>query len=267
MSQLLNFESIADILVDPVTKDPLFLKSDFLVNITNNNRFPFTNIHQSPLLFPAEIIPYCKESSVEWIPLIETRNPIKQYFGISSIKWNGGAHNSPCNDQNYQNYLNDLRNLTADAKGILLDIGCDDPNNTVKHFPPNIQYIGLDPLYYIPSEHFKIHSIAEFLPFKDQSFDSICFGTSLDHTFDAYLAISEAVRVLKKGGNLYLSSLVWSENAELYRDSVHFHHFRENQIKMMLEQSGFSIKRVFKTFWKNDSHRKVLFLKATKNEE
>ncbi len=264
MSNLLDLESILNILVDPATKDPIFLKKDHLFNQSNNSKFPVTNHCQSPLLFPSEIIPYCKEDSLDWISLIETKDPLKQYFGISSIKWNGGSHNSSYNDQHYKNYLNNFKNLIADAKGMLLDIGCDDPNNTVKHFPPDIQYIGLDPLYYTPSNHFKIHSIAEFLPFRDQSFDAICFGTSLDHAFDVYLAISEAARVLKEGGAFYLSTLVWSEKAELYRDSVHFHHFREAQIKFLLEQTAFSLKKEFKTCWKNDTHREVLFLKAIK---
>jgi SAM-dependent methyltransferase len=213
MAKLLKLENILEILVDPQTKDPLLLNGDHLININNNQNFPIINQSRCPLLFPSNIIPYCKNNSLDWVDLIESKDSLKQYFGLAYIKWNGGCHNSCSDDDHYQNYLRNFKHLISDAKGIVLDIGCDDPSNTIKYFPSSVSYIGCDPLYYVSSGYFKIHSVCEFLPFKGGVFDSICFGTSLDHVFDVYLALSEAVRVLKVGGNFYLSTLVWLKSA------------------------------------------------------
>lgn len=264
MANLLKLEDVLDILVDPYTKDPLSFKGNIFTNLCNNDQFPVVNSACSPLFFPNEILPYCNQDSLNWTDLIKSKTALKQYFGISYIKWSGASHNSMPDDEHYKTYLENFKKLIAEATGRVLDIGCDDPQNTIKYFPEGVNYLGLDPLYYIPSSQFKVFAISEFLPFKSGSFDSVCFGTSLDHAFDEYAALSEAARVLVPNGNLYLSTLVWEKSAELHRDSVHFHHFRESHINQMLEEQGFETKSTFTSFWKNDSHRKVLFLNAVK---
>lgn len=263
MSKLLTLLDIQDILVDPVTKDPLVLDNDFLFNSKLNQKFPL-NGSRSPLLFPSDILPYCKNNGLDWVELIKTKNALHQYFGISFIKWDGADHNSSPDNDCYKKYLQDFKKLVSSANGMLLDIGCDDPQNTINHFPDSISYLGIDPLYYLPSVSFKIFSVAEFLPFSNQSFDCVCFGTSLDHTFDPFSALAEANRVLKSTGSLYLSTLIWHNNAQLYRDHVHFHHFRESEIFNLLKENNFAIKTLFKRPWKNNTHREGLFLEAVK---
>ena len=88
------------------------------------------------------------------------------------------------------------------------------------------------------------------------------FNASLDHILDYYEAISEAFRVLKKKGSLYLSSYVWKEKATLLTDIVHFHHFRENQLIGCIEEL-FVIKKILRYECpKNNSHRYQIFLRA-----
>ena len=264
MSKLLQLTDIDKILVDPITKEHLLFKEKYLLNQISGGKFPFIGNIKSPLLFPQEILPYCNDSNLDWIGLINTKVPLNQYIGISYIKWNGGAHNSSPDEECYKKYLNDFETLVADAKGMLLDIGCDDPQNTILRFPDHVDYLGIDPLYYLPSPSFKIFAVSEFLPFTNNTFDCVCFGTSLDHTFDPYTALMEAARVLKQNGILYLSTLVWSKNAELYKDNVHFHHFRESHILELIDPKQFSIKKLFKSSWKNDLHREGMFLKAVR---
>jgi hypothetical protein len=67
--------------------------------------------------------------------------------------------------------------------------------------------------------------------------------------------------VLRSGGNLFLATLVWERHAELHRDSVHFHHFREFQVLRMLD--GFQVESIERRPWKDD-HRSVLYIHATK---
>ena len=86
--------------------------------------------------------------------------------------------------------------------------------------------------------------------------------TSLDHVLDHHAALDEAWRVLRPGGRLYLASLVWSERAELYRDHVHFHHFREFELFGALAR--FRLDTVQRYPWKDDTHRSALYLALTR---
>jgi ubiquinone/menaquinone biosynthesis C-methylase UbiE len=92
--------------------------------------------------------------------------------------------------------------------------------------------------------------------------DNVCLLTSLDHVLDHHAALDEAHRVLRPGGRLYLASLVWHERAELYRDHVHFHHFREFELFGALAR--FVVDTVARYPWKGDTHRTALYLALTK---
>lgn len=264
MGKLLKFPDILDILVQPITKEPLSYQKNILKGSVSGQEFPLLYGGQSPLLFPAEIMPFCKEEGVEWVKLIKSKESVRQFFGLWGARSAEWEHNSSPDDDSYKKYLEDFSDLVSDASGMILDIGCDNPENTLPYFPENIQYIGIDPLYYIPCDIFKVFAAAEFLPFSNCSFDAVCFGTSLDHCFDPNTAFSEASRVLKKDGALYLSTLVWKARAELYKDNVHFHHFREYNINGMLQEAGLTVNRFFKMPWKGNDHREGLFLKAVK---
>jgi len=263
MINFLQLQDIKSILKDPQTDDSLEITPFALSNKRLSRDFPKDD-NGSPLLFPHEILPFCNKDGLDWSALISAGGALKQYFGIASIKWRGGEHNSAPETEHYNLYIQQFANLISDMEGRVLDIGCDNPKNTESCFPSQIEYVGIDPLYYIPKDYFNIHSISEFLPFINNSFNAICFGTSLDHAMDSYAALAESYRVLTPGGALYLSTLVWKSNAELYNDSVHFHHFREEHILEMLRRSGFKLERLYHMPWKSNSNREVLFLKAIK---
>ena len=78
-------------------------------------------------------------------------------------------------------------------------------------------------------------------------------NTSADHIFDYKLAILEAKRVLKPGGRILFSTLIWLSNIELYRDSVHFHHFSPGEIESLFEGLELEYLRTYK--YGQDLHR------------
>jgi SAM-dependent methyltransferase len=261
MGRILTFEEILPILVSPISLHPVFEENGYL-HTNKNEKFPL--IDGIPLLYPQEIVHLCLDREIKFE--IKT-NPILdllQYFVISKIKWLGGPHNSSSEDHWYCEHLKSMNDLLDSADGMLLDIGCDDPSRGAATCPKRVNYLGLDPLYLGGAKNFKIFGLAEFLPFRNEAFENVCFGTSLDHVLDWMQALEESTRVLKPSGFLYISTLVWSSNAALYKDNVHFHHFREKVLIGALDELNFRVEYSFKKPWKNDSHRKVLYLRAIK---
>jgi len=186
---------------------------------------------------------------------------IDLYLEIIGLKNYLELNNENNNSLKYKEYLKRLELVLVNAKGFTLDIGCDDPTDIVQLLPSNCRYIGLDPNL----KEYKsgvINGMAEFLPFKDKVFDTVMFNTSLDHIFDYNLAISEGTRVLKKRGILIISTLVWLEKLELWRDRVHFHHFTPANVEGMLE--NFQVIQSDSYRYGKDTHRYGAFICAQK---
>jgi SAM-dependent methyltransferase len=186
---------------------------------------------------------------------------IDLYLEISGLKNYPELNNENNNSLKYKEYLKRLELVLVNAKGFTLDIGCDDPTDIVQLLPSNCRYIGLDPNL----KEYKsgaINGMAEFLPFKDNVFDTVMFNTSLDHIFDYNLAISEGTRVLKEKGILIISTLVWLEKLELWRDRIHFHHFTPANVEGMLE--NFQVIQSDSYRYGKDTHRYGAFICAQK---
>jgi len=96
------------------------------------------------------------------------------------------AHAYP---QDLQQYLNENPDIIA------LDCGA----GLRKHQFP--QVINLEPIAY-PSTH--VQSMAEKLPFRDNSFDLVFCLSVLEHLRDPFAAAREMLRVLKPGGRIFL---------------------------------------------------------------
>lgn len=157
-----------------------------------------------------------------------------------------------------------MTNFLNDCHGLTLDVGCDDPSLGASLLPDTANYVGLDP-FCSRNEPFRIIGTGEFLPFRKESFDHVLFNTSLDHIFDWRRALSQAREVLKKGGNIYISTYIWTERADLLPDSVHFHHFRYYELVGALDELGFNnVQAEVYESPKGDTHRHGLYLKACK---
>jgi hypothetical protein len=90
----------------------------------------------------------------------------------------------------------------------------------------------------------------------------VLFNTTLDHILDWHRAVDEALRVLVRGGQMIIASLIWTADADLLGDSVHFHHFRDYEILGAL--SAMAVERVVRYDYKGDRHRHGMYVRATK---
>jgi SAM-dependent methyltransferase len=247
------------IICSPNSKRPLTQNGDFFLDEISGARFPIIN--GVPYLFPEKLLPFVNEGGLD-VPLSYQTDPLLQYAMLAQIKGKGGSQNSEPNSIWYQRHIEWATELLETASGTALDIGCDDPAMARSMFPANINYLGLDPVPPVVTRgHFKLLGLAEFLPVLSGSVDAACFLTSLDHVLDYVTAIQEAKRVLREEGQLFLTTLVWSHSAELYHDSVHFHHFREFEVFGAL--ADFRIDFLKRHPWK-DPHRSVLYIRASK---
>lgn len=216
--------------------------------------------HGRPLLLPPPITACLTGDHIRITPQ-DLVDPLLHYMQLAIVRNANGNQNSDHAEPWYQRHLHRSRMLVADAAGIILDIGCDEPALSRRLFPQTVRYLGIDPGLGARRELCAV-AMAEYLPLPDACMDGVSFLTSLDHVLDYHAAIDEAWRVLKPGGALYLASLVWTERAELTHDSIHFHHFRQFELAGALR--NFQIERVTKYSWKGDGHRFGVYLKALK---
>lgn len=254
-AKLMSFDEALPYLVSPDTGDKLSLKNSDLTN--EKESFPING--NVPILFPKKIHPFLGDDSLK-MPYENYRDTFLQYIMLSVIKQSADNNLSEY-DVWYQRHMHRARLFLSKASGTVLDIGCDNIEISRKVFPESVTYLGLDQSYRDKS-NFRLIGLGEFLPIADQSFDNVAFLTSLDHIFDYHRALDEAWRILKPNGTLYLATLIWEDRAELFRDHVHFHHFRMYEIMGAL--SKFTVHSINRYVWKNDSHRYGIYLSATK---
>jgi len=95
------------------------------------------------------------------------------------------------------------------AEGRLLDVGCG-----MLELPgyldfgadgPRFELVGLDPIADGDFRGLRIVGCSEFMPFADASFETLVYGTSLDHVCSLEQTLRESHRVLKPSGRL----LIW----------------------------------------------------------
>ena len=89
--------------------------------------------------------------------------------------------------------------------GVVLDLGCG-PGKFRSHFDPSrVEYVGLDPLVLPEVGDFQfVQGVAEYLPFRSETFTDIVILSALDHFRDLSRFIDEAERVLRPGGRLHI---------------------------------------------------------------
>lgn len=135
--------------------------------------------------------------------------------------------------------------------GVCLDIGCGImPKPYYMEIACEVEFIGIDPLKGDKQRDFDFfNGVAECLPYFDNSFDGVLFATSLDHVIDVNKSISEAKRVLKKDGYLFLWTAIKDNNAK-YRvwlnkpkpaqyDDFHLQAFTDSSIRKLFSDLKF----------------------------
>ncbi|MGZ3725630.1 MAG: class I SAM-dependent methyltransferase [Pseudobdellovibrio sp.] len=129
--------------------------------------------------------------------------------------------------------------------GYVLDIGCGPQPvpSYLTHYPHNL-ICGLDPLDPITSHPFKyVKGFSEYLPWQDNSFNSVIIATSFDHVLVPEQCTKEIHRVLKANGKL----LIWVsfvDSTKAYDafdpslqpiDKFHLFHFNKDYFRKVTE--------------------------------
>jgi SAM-dependent methyltransferase len=258
-AKLMDIQDVLSMLASPDTGLPLQL-SECQTKLTDGiNNYELRE--DLPILIPSKLHQYFTNRLQ--VPFNEYKDNFLQYFLLATIKQSGEINASP-NEDAAQKHFFRMSDFLSDCKGMTLDVGCDDPSLGASLFPESVQYIGLDP-FCTRLDPFRIIGLAESLPFKNESLDNVVFNTSLDHIFDWRHALAQAKSVMKKGGTLYISSYIWTDNATIITDAVHFHHFRYYEILGALEELNFCEfgSQIYESP-KGDNHRHGLYLKAYK---
>lgn len=261
-ARLISMEEVIPLLTSPDSCDALTfdVSREHLID-AQGVRYPIKGC--LPLLIPCRLQKFYTDHLQ--IPQDEVIDAFMQYYFLSSIKQSGvvGAINAPASDVHYQRHLFRMRDCLNTAHGLVLDVGCDDPEIGAGLLPSGTAYVGLDP-FCQRTDPFRVVGFGEQLPFADLSFDGVMFNTSLDHILDWRRAVDEAWRILAPGGQLFISTLVWSSKADLVTDSVHFHHFRDYEILGEL-QDGWLVEQESRYSYKDNTHRHGLYLSARKS--
>ena len=149
-------------------------------------------------------------------------------------------------------------------EGSVLDVGCGNPDHSIKYFGgEDFYYMGLDPLISpVTSVIPVVKGLGEEVPFGDSSLDNVSIISLLDHVVDPNIVISESSRVLRTGGFLYILILVWTDQFSVENDEYHFRHFSEQEIYDLIPEN-FNIEAVQFVPYKEE-YRRVMYLKAKK---
>ena len=143
-----------------------------------------------------------------------------------------------------------LKALSSEASVLDVGAGTGMMSEFAYRCREDLKYVAVDPaegmLKYAP-EYLQTHiAPAEELPFEDNSFDMILMGESLHHFRNPELALKEVVRVLKKGGKLFIYDFdksTFRGNAickveKLLGEPGHF--YEPNNLKIILASLGFN---------------------------
>ena len=222
-----SYKAHADLLVDPVTKEALRSTEEGL--LSSSFCYPIIK-GTTPILLPHKVI---DNSNLAY----DTQDPLIQYSYLAYVKAQGDT-NASYDSDGYKRYLFLASEFykNVNLSGLTLDVGCDNTMVSSLVFPSKCKYVGIEPA--LKENKSGIVGMAEFLPFRDATFENVVFNTSLDHILDYHTALEEANRVLKPNGTLVVATNVWYKDATLLRDIVHFHHFRTSQLEVALNQIG-----------------------------
>ncbi|MBA3771229.1 MAG: methyltransferase domain-containing protein [Ramlibacter sp.] len=260
LGRFLQLDELLPLLCDPLDKQSLAREGDLLR--ASDRIYPI--VDGRPHLFPCDLARVAEFlSGPDLLRRFRSLSPMEQYCAFGMLKGSTDNNNLDPEDTWYGRHLWRACRMLQDVRGTFLDVGCDDPLLSRGLLHPDVAYVGLEPSAGTSSA-MRVGGLGEFLPFRDGSFDAAGFQTSLDHVFDYQLALAEARRVIRPGGRLYLATLLWTgERAQLYTDTVHFHHFRQHQIEAALT-GGFDVREVHAYGWKGDSHRFGVYLSAVR---
>lgn len=134
---------------------------------------------------------------------------------------------------------NDLAPELANAKGLVLDVGCGaQPFRSL--LPADVKYVGIDTAN--AGEHFGydvpdvIYYSANQWPVDDESVDIMLITETLEHVFDVEQFLSEAARCLRPGGRLIASVPFAARWHFIPHD---YWRYTPSSLNLLLDRAGF----------------------------
>jgi SAM-dependent methyltransferase len=102
-------------------------------------------------------------------------------------------------------YIGDI--IAQAGEGLCLDVGCG-----VLPLPgymaassSQVQWIGIDPFFGDAARHFPFaQALGEYLPFRDDAFDGVLYGSTIYHQMDPIQSLARTRRAMKPNGRLYI---------------------------------------------------------------
>ena len=129
--------------------------------------------------------------------------------------------------------LKRIRVIFASLHGRVLDIGCGNMLDRVG-FAPGVEYVGVD---CAKSKYTVALADIHKLPFKNGSFDACICNFVLEHVREPEIALSEANRVLKQGGVLWVAIPFLQHIHSTYD----FRRYTDQGLTYEVEKAGFRI--------------------------
>jgi len=138
----------------------------------------------------------------------------------------------------------------------VLEVGCG-PFGMIHYIENAFQKIGIEPLVLdyiemgigVSFNTPTVSGVGENLPLPNDCIDYVILCNVLDHARDPSRILSEAYRVLRNGGEVYLVLNVFSKYVVLFGDLLstvdrpHPYHFTSNEIQSLFLESGFHIRK------------------------
>ena len=141
--------------------------------------------------------------------------------------------------------------LVPHRRGYVLDVGCGpQPVASFLHDYPADKISGIDPIEAPHPFEFR-QSFCEFLPWQDESFDTVISGTSMDHVLLLDESLSEIHRVLAPSGRFVMwlglvpGSPRYDPSKPQLVDRFHLFHFDRPWFEQIMREHGFEIEDVF----------------------
>lgn len=171
--------------------------------------------------------------------------------GKCDFQWDDNEHKLRSLSPTYNERLYLYNKLLKSLKGTVLDNGCGADLLKYSFLPKDVKYTGID----ISEKAVKlmndkgvnaIKMNSNYLVFVDNLFDNVISFSVMEHIADDSLYLSEAYRVLKKGGkmilNVPLSMKHWSPMDERLN---HYRRYDRDHLLKMCRNVGFKIDDVY----------------------
>jgi len=132
-----------------------------------------------------------------------------------------------------------VRQAGERARGRLLDIGCGNKPYR-KLFAQVEDYVGSD-IVQSSEKMVDVLSVADNIPLPDQSFDCILCTQTIEHVANHHGLLSEAFRLLKPGGTIFLAGpMYWYHHEEPFD----FYRFTSHGFRYATERAGFVVEKI-----------------------